>query len=104
MDDIIAECPPERQILLFSATVPSWVKNVSNTHMKQPKVIDLVGDRKTPDKVSHYYIEVSKEAQRIAAIATVLRDADENSKCIIFVDTKLEASDIAYNSLFQSCK
>merc|ERR1712100_746249 len=38
----------------------------------------------------------------IAAIATVLRDADENSKCIIFVDTKLEASDIAYNSLFQS--
>jgi len=47
------------QICLFSATVPSWVRDVANCHMKRNlKVVDLAMDlkNKTARKVQHLAI------------------------------------------------
>ena len=96
------EMPKGRQTLLFSATMPSWVQQVSNTYMMNPETIDLIGDRKTPDKVTHYHVAVSTEPQRIANLALLLRE-DLERKTLIFVDTKLECAEIAGNGLISQC-
>lgn len=49
----------ELQICLFSATVPAWVRDVANQHMKRNlKVVDLAQDlkNKTARKVQHLTI------------------------------------------------
>ena len=32
------------QVVLFSATLPSWIYRVANKYMEQPKTVDLVED------------------------------------------------------------
>lgn len=33
--------------MLFSATLPNWVKKVARRYLKNPKTIDLVGEEQT---------------------------------------------------------
>ena len=44
VDTILETVPDERQTMLFSATMPGWVKNISRRHLKQPVMVDLVGE------------------------------------------------------------
>lgn len=44
VDRILENVPEERQTMLFSATMPSWVKRLTKQHLKQPVMVDLVGD------------------------------------------------------------
>ncbi|CAL8467793.1 g7341 [Coccomyxa elongata] len=51
---ILDSVPVERQTMLFSATMPSWVKNITRKHLKNPALVDLVGDAqsgKMPDVI-----------------------------------------------------
>lgn len=95
---MVSGIPKDAQTLLFSATMPAWIRQISKQYLKNPEVFNLVGDRQTPDKVSHEFIQVSSPAQRIASIATLLRQ-EEEAKMIIFVDTKLECSELASHPL-----
>ena len=36
--------PETRQTMLFSATMPAWVKSLTRKHLKTPTLVDLVGD------------------------------------------------------------
>ena len=54
------ECNPDLQMCLFSATIPDWVKDIAQEHMKQDfQVVDLAQDltRRTARSISHYAIE-----------------------------------------------
>lgn len=44
VEKILSEAPKERQTMLFSATMPSWVKKLTRRHQRDPLVVDLVGD------------------------------------------------------------
>jgi superfamily II DNA/RNA helicase len=53
------QCKEDLQVCLFSATIPSWVRQVANYHMKQnAKLIDLVIElkNKTSRTVQHLAI------------------------------------------------
>lgn len=39
---ILEKLPSERQSMLFSATMPSWVKKLARKYLKNPLTIDLV--------------------------------------------------------------
>ena len=47
VDKILETVPDERQTMLFSATMPSWVKNLTKRHLKQPVMVDLVGEKQS---------------------------------------------------------
>ena len=67
----------ERQTMLFSATLPPWVKNISSKYLNNPVTVDLVhsSDSKTPSQVEHFAIEmpILEDAKRslLADILTV---------------------------------
>lgn len=44
VERILENAPAERQTLLFSATMPTWVKKLTRRFQKQPITVDLVGD------------------------------------------------------------
>nr|CAB3451912.1 unnamed protein product [Digitaria exilis] len=55
---IMEQLPQNRQSMLFSATMPSWIRKISNKYLKDPVIIDLVGDsdQKLPEGISLYSI------------------------------------------------
>ena len=44
VETILDSVPAERQTMLFSATMPGWVKNITRKHLNNPALVDLVGD------------------------------------------------------------
>ena len=44
VEHILQGVPEERQTMLFSATMPAWVKRLTRQHLTQPVMVDLVGE------------------------------------------------------------
>lgn len=44
VDKILETVPEERQTMLFSATMPAWVKRLTRSHLKNPVMVDLVAE------------------------------------------------------------
>ena len=45
VDKILESVPSERQTMLFSATMPPWVKTLTRRHLNNPVMVDLVGEK-----------------------------------------------------------
>lgn len=92
LEQILASVSREKQTLLFSATLPAWVKQQSAENMRNPIFVDLVGDNKDskiPKGVKHYAIAVPPFAKE-AVVGDIL-SVFGGEKCIIFTPTKREA-------------
>jgi ATP-dependent RNA helicase DDX54/DBP10 len=49
--EIVRECPPERQTLLFSATMPSQLLQFSRAGLRDPQLIRLDTDHKMSEEL-----------------------------------------------------
>ena len=80
------------QVILFSATVPKWVKNTTKEFMsKDRKVVDLVntGEIQTSTSVSHYKIFSPNSKDKVECITNILNSyIDPNFKVIVFCNTR----------------
>ena len=88
------------QTLLFSATVPSWVKNTAKKYSKDMKQIDFIGTvNKSSVTVEHKAIKCSYH-ERPATIKDIMQVySGKYGKIIIFTSTKAEANELALNSV-----
>ncbi|XP_004234150.1 DEAD-box ATP-dependent RNA helicase 7-like [Solanum lycopersicum] len=85
------------QTLLFSATLPSWVKHISSKFLKpDKKTADLVGDEKmkASKNVRHIIIPCSSSA-RSQLIPDIIRCYSSGGRTIIFTETRGYASELA---------
>ncbi|KAK6794349.1 hypothetical protein RDI58_007802 [Solanum bulbocastanum] len=85
------------QTLLFSATLPSWVKHISSKFLKpDKKTADLVGDEKmkASKNVRHIIIPCSSSA-RSQLIPDIIRCYCSGGRTIIFTETRDYASELA---------
>ncbi|WWD16465.1 hypothetical protein CI109_100891 [Kwoniella shandongensis] len=60
IEQLLALCPQERQVMLFSATFPWTVKEFSDRHMVQPFEVNLM-DELTLKGVTQYYAYVEEK-------------------------------------------
>jgi len=86
VEAIIKELPRKRVTMLFSATLPEAVKNLSLKYMKTPIDIEINAAELTTDKIDHSLYEVA-ENDKISLLTdvTVVENPDS---CIIFCRTK----------------
>lgn len=42
VETILQHVPPKRQCMMFSATMPSWIRKLTQKYLKDPLTIDLV--------------------------------------------------------------
>lgn len=101
------------QNILFSATMPRWVLDVTKKHLREDHItVDLVGtrgtQRKVPEGVKHYAMCCPKasKADILRNILTIHKDAIlEGSRTIVFTATKSEADTLlAALSATVNCK
>ncbi|XP_006658271.2 DEAD-box ATP-dependent RNA helicase 53 [Oryza brachyantha] len=94
---IMENLPQNRQSMLFSATMPSWIRKITNKYLKDPVIIDLVGDadQKLPEGISLYSI-ASEHYGKPSILGPLIKEHANGGKCIVFTQTKREADRLAY--------
>ncbi|XP_039114320.1 DEAD-box ATP-dependent RNA helicase 53-like [Dioscorea cayenensis subsp. rotundata] len=93
---ILSYLPARRQCMLFSATMPSWVNDLSRKYLRNPLVIDLVGetDQKLADGISLYSV-ASTSLNKQNLLPTLISRYAEGGKSIIFTRTKIDAESLS---------
>ncbi|GLT84090.1 hypothetical protein SLE2022_023410 [Rubroshorea leprosula] len=85
------------QTLLFSATLPDWVKNIAARFLKpSKKTVDLVGNEKmkASTNVRHIVLPCSKSAMS-QLIPDIIRCYSSGGRTIVFTETKDFASELS---------
>ena len=93
LDSILKASPTERQILLFSATMPKHILKISEKYMQNPMHISAEKTNTSPNNVEHiYYLVMAKDKYE-----TLKRVADFNPNIygIVFCRTRRETKDIS---------
>lgn len=86
VEKIIRQLPRQRVTLLFSATLPEAIKNLSFKYMKDPMDIKMETENLTVDKIEHgiYKVEEMKKFSLLLDV-TIIENPDSS---IIFCRTK----------------
>ena len=96
VDDIewvLEQAPAERQIALFSATMPSAIRRIAQKHMRNPAEITIQNKASTSPKIRQRYWLVSG-LHKLDALTRVL-EAERFDAMLVFVRTKLETAELA---------
>ncbi|GAB4848223.1 DEAD-box ATP-dependent RNA helicase 3, chloroplastic [Ancistrocladus abbreviatus] len=93
---ILDKLPSERQSMLFSATMPAWVKKLARKYLDNPLTIDLVGEQeeKLAEGIKLYAIPATATSKRtiLSDIVTVYA---RGGKTIVFTQTKRDADEVS---------
>ncbi|MCJ7592732.1 MAG: ATP-dependent RNA helicase DbpA [Woeseiaceae bacterium] len=92
LDAILAFVPADRQTLLFSATYPEAVADISARVQRNPKTVDVTDDEQ-PAQITQTWCSVTRE-NRSAELVRVLR-AWGGELNLVFCNTKLDCAEVA---------
>ncbi|XP_024362565.1 DEAD-box ATP-dependent RNA helicase 3B, chloroplastic [Physcomitrium patens] len=96
VEQILEQMPNQRQSMLFSATMPTWVKKLSRKYLHDALTIDLVGesDEKLADRIKLYAVATVPQAKR-SILNDLIAVYGKGGKTIVFTQTKRDADDVA---------
>jgi len=90
---ILGHTPPQRQIALFSATMPRAIQQVAHRHLREPVEIKIAAKTATVETIRQRYWQVSG-LHKLDALTRIL-EVEDFDAMIIFVRTKTETVDLA---------
>ncbi|XP_073269398.1 DEAD-box ATP-dependent RNA helicase 3, chloroplastic [Primulina huaijiensis] len=93
---ILEKLPAERQSMLFSATMPGWVKKLARKFLNNPLTIDLVGDQeeKLAEGIKLYAIATTATSKR-SILGDLVTVYARGGKAIVFTQTKRDADEVS---------
>ncbi|MBA0561583.1 hypothetical protein Golob_018398 [Gossypium lobatum] len=96
VEEILENLPSKRQSMLFSATMPSWVKKLARKYLDNPLNIDLVGDRdeKLAEGIKLYAISATATSKR-TILSDLITVYAKGGKTIVFTQTKRDADEVS---------
>lgn len=89
--------PAERQFLLFSATIPDWVKGVAEEYLRKNYAeVDMAKDlsNKTSKTIKHLQCSAPFH-KRLSVLADLLQVYGNQGQCIVFTTTKADANNLS---------
>lgn len=93
VETILAQTPDHCQRALFSATMPSAIRRVSQKYLGDAESVSIEGKTKTVERIEQQYV-TCKSHQKMDALTRVL-EVESFDGMIIFVRTKSSTVDIA---------
>ncbi|MFZ1641646.1 MAG: DEAD/DEAH box helicase, partial [Candidatus Contendobacter sp.] len=93
VDWILERTPPERQIALFSATMPEPIRQVAHRHLRDPREVKIQTRTATVATVQQRYWQVSG-LHKLDALNRIL-EVEELDAALVFVRTKIAATELA---------
>lgn len=86
IETILLQIPAERQILLFSATMPKPILDISNKYLNNPTIIRVKQKDITISNVKQLYLKVNRNDR--TEVLCRLMDINNPKRTIIFCNTK----------------
>jgi len=93
VETILADTPVEKQIALFSATMPAQIRRISGKYLKEPEEITVKNKTTTSVNTTQRYLMVSYP-QKVDALTRIL-EVENFEGMIVFVRTKSETESLA---------
>ncbi|GAK09242.1 DEAD/DEAH box helicase [Geomicrobium sp. JCM 19038] len=93
IEAILEEVPDERQTLLFSATMPTRLKKVSDRFMKDPKTVSVKAKTLTVDNIEQFAVKVP-EKHKLLALTRII-ELEDPELAIIFGRTKRRVDELS---------
>ncbi len=90
---ILAKTPEQKQVALFSATMPAVIQKVANKYLKNPALIKIRDKTQTAKTITQHYVEVNNRA-KLDALTRILESTDFEG-VLIFVRTKNSTVELA---------
>uniref|UniRef100_M4F673 RNA helicase n=1 Tax=Brassica campestris TaxID=3711 RepID=M4F673_BRACM len=96
VESILENLPQKRQSMLFSATMPTWVKKLARKSLDNPLNIDLVGDQdeKLAEGIKLYAISATSTSKR-TILSDLITVYAKGGKTIVFTQTKRDADEVS---------
>ncbi|MFV0318501.1 MAG: F0F1 ATP synthase subunit delta, partial [Microthrixaceae bacterium] len=93
VETILADTPDEKQVALFSATMPAQIRRISQQYLNDPEEIKIAGKTQTSANITQRYIVVSY-MQKLDALTRVL-EVEEFDGLIVFTRTRGDSEQVA---------
>ena len=93
VDWILEQTPAEKQVALFSATMPEPIRRVAHRHLRDPHEVKIETRTATVATVRQRYCQVGVQ-HKLDALTRVLEVEDADAT-LIFVRTKVAATELA---------
>lgn len=93
IESILQKTPPQRQTILFSATMPAVIRRIAKTYLREPAEVTIAARTGTADNIRQRYWLVSG-MHKLDALTRIL-EVESFDGLIIFVRTKLGTEELA---------
>ena len=94
VEKILQKTPAEKQVALFSATMPPPIKRIANTYLRNPAEVSIVSSTKTATLVRQRCLIVSSPHAKLDALTRIL-EVESFEGMIIFTRTKIATEELA---------
>ena len=93
IETILEDVPADRQTVLFSATMPDAILELTDKYLKDPQLVEINAEQVTLDQISQKFMEVPM-GRKLDALNLFLHAA-EPTRCMIFCNTKLMVDEVS---------
>lgn len=93
VEQILAQTPEDKQVALFSATMPASIRRLAQKYLRDPEEITVKSKTATNKNITQRYLIVSY-AQKVDALTRIL-EVENFDGMIVFVRTKNETETLA---------
>ncbi|WP_407276493.1 DEAD/DEAH box helicase [Halothiobacillus sp. DCM-1] len=93
VDEILGRTPANRQVALFSATMPDQIRRIAQRHLRNPVEIAIQSSTSTVKAINQRYWAVSG-MHKLDALTRIL-EVEDFDAAIIFVRTKVATTELA---------
>ncbi|WP_406250524.1 DEAD/DEAH box helicase [Microbacterium sp. M] len=93
VEQILAQTPAEKQVALFSATMPATIRRLAQQYLRDPEEISIKSKTATGTNITQRYLVVSYQ-QKVDALTRIL-EVENFDGMIVFVRTKNETETLA---------
>lgn len=93
VERILEDTPEDKQVALFSATMPNGIRRISRDYMKDPHEIQVKSETRTNTNITQRYLNVAHR-NKLDALTRIL-EVTEFEAMIMFVRTKHETEELA---------
>ncbi len=93
VETILAKLPEEKQVALFSATMPSRIRQIASRYLNDPVSVEIKMDTATVKSIEQRFLFAS-QGQKPEALVRILA-TESYQGVIVFVRTKSSADEVA---------
>ena len=93
VEDILEQTPEEKQVALFSATLPDRIRRIAQQYLSDPVEVKIKAKTATVASIDQRFVEI-RHFDKLDALTRIL-EAEEFDAMLVFVRTRTATTEVA---------